>query len=98
MEHLGVGHQLQTKILMDMMSDYHWYTYLLHQTDALYQGFDWHTRYPRPSRSKKWTKILRPIWNEIQLTDLNSEYTDDSGDNDKYYDSTPWKVESEKTE
>ena len=41
---------------------------------------------------------LHPIWNEIQLTDLNSEYTDDSGDNDEYYDSTPWKVESEKTE
>ena len=76
-------------------SDYRWYTDLLHQTDALYQGFD--TRHPRASRSKKGTKILRPIWNEIQLTDLNSEYTDDSGDNDEYYDSTPWKVESERT-
>ena len=79
-------------------SDYRWYTDLLHQTGALYQGFDRHTRYPRSRRSKKWTKILPPIWNEIQLTDLNSEYTDDSGDNDEYYDPTPWKVESEKTE
>ena len=26
--------------------DYSWYTDLLHQTDALYQGFDRHTRYP----------------------------------------------------
>ena len=34
-------------------SDYHWYTDLLHQTDALYQGFDWHTRYPRASRLEK---------------------------------------------
>ena len=25
---------------MDMMSDYCWYTDLLHRTDALYQGFD----------------------------------------------------------
>ena len=53
-------------------------------------------RYPRASRSKKWSKILRPIWNEIQLTDLNSEY--DNSDNDEYCDSTPWKVKSEKTE
>ena len=53
-------------------SDYHWYTDLLHQTDALYQGFDRHTRYPRASRSKRWIKILRPIWYEIQHTDLNS--------------------------
>ena len=73
-------------------TDYRWYIDLLHQ------GFDRHTRYPRSSRSKKWTKILRPIWNEIPLIDLTSEYTDDSGDNDEYYDSTPWKVESEKTE
>ena len=79
-------------------SDYCWYTDLLYQTNALYQGYDRHTSYPRASRLKKWTNILRPIWNEIQLTDLNSEYTDDSGDNDKYYDPTPWKVESEKTE
>ena len=62
------------------------------QTYALCQGFDRHTRSPRASRSKKWTKILRPIWNEIHLSDLNSEY--DSGDNEEYYDPTPWKVES----
>ena len=62
------------------------------------QGYDRHNSYPRASRSKKWTKILRAIWNEIQLTDLNSEYTYDNGDNDEYYDPTPWKVESEKTE
>ena len=42
--------------------------------------------YPIASRSKKWTKILRSIWNEIQLTDLTSTY--DSGDNDEYYDPT----------
>ena len=77
--------------------DYRWCTDLPHQTDALYQGFDRHTRYPRASRSKKWTKILRPIWNEIQLTDLNIVYTDDSGDNVEYCDPTPWNVESEKT-
>ena len=71
-------------------SDYRWYTNLLHQTDALYQGFDRHTRYPRASRSKKWAKILRPIWNEIQLTDLNSLY--DSSDNGEYYNQTPWEV------
>ena len=41
---------------------------------------------PKASISKKWTKILRPIWNEIQLTGLNSEYTNDSGDNDEYLD------------
>ena len=53
-------------------SGYRWYTDLLHKTHALYKGFDRHTRYPRANRSKKWTKILRPIWNEIQLTDLNT--------------------------
>ena len=57
--------------------------------NLLYQGVDRHTRYPRTSRSKKWTKILRPIWNEIQLSDLNSGYTDDIGDNDEYYAPTP---------
>ena len=68
--------------------DYHWYTDFLHQTDALYQGFDRHTRYPRANRSKKCTKILRSIWNEIQLTDLNSKY--DSTDDDEYCDPTLW--------
>ena len=66
--------------------------------DALYQGFDRHTRYLRSSRSKTWTKILRPIWNEIQFTDFNSEDTDNSGDNEEYCDPAPRKVESEKTE
>ena len=76
-------------------SHYRWYTDLMHQTDALYQGFDRHTRYPRASRSKKWAKILRPIWNEIQLTDLTSVY--DSSNNDEYYEPTSRKVEFEKT-
>ena len=53
-------------------SDYRCYTDLLHQTYALYQGFYRHTRYPRSSRSKKWAKILHPIWNEIQFTDFNT--------------------------
>ena len=34
-------------------SDYRWYTYLLHQTDVLYQGFDRHTRYPSASKWRR---------------------------------------------
>ena len=49
------------------------------------------------SRSKKWTNFLGPIWNEIQLTGLVSEDSDDDklhgddendSDGEEYHDSS----------
>ena len=66
-------------------TDFTWYKDILHQTSALHQDY---IRYnnPRASKSKKWTSILRPIWNEIQVTgwgdndgeESGSEYSEDS--------------------
>ena len=53
------------------------YKELLHETSALYQDYDPYNTYPRASRSKKWTNILGPIWNEFQFTGLVSEDSDD---------------------
>ena len=42
------------------------YKELLYETHALYQNYDARNPYPRASGSKKWTRLLRPIWNEFQ--------------------------------
>ena len=55
-------------------SDYHWYTDLLHQTDALYQGFDRHTRYPRASRSNSMIVVL--MTNIMTQHQVKSEKTE----------------------
>ena len=53
------------------------YKELLHETSARYQDYDTYNKYPRASRSKKWTIILCPIWNEFQFTGLVPEDSDD---------------------
>ena len=64
---------------------------------ALYQDYDPYNKYPRASRSKKWTNILAPIWNEFQFTGLVSEDSDDDtlqdddekdSDEEEYHDSS----------
>ena len=42
------------------------YKELLYETHALHQNYDPSNPYPRASGTKKWTKLLRPIWNEFQ--------------------------------
>ena len=41
------------------------------------QDYDPYTKYPRASRSKKWSNTLGPIWNEFQFAGLVSEDSDD---------------------
>ena len=41
------------------------YKELLHETHVLHQDYDKYSRYPRANRSKKWVKILAPIWREF---------------------------------
>ena len=41
--------------------DYERYKELLYETNALHRDHDPRSSYPRANRSKKWTKILRPI-------------------------------------
>ena len=53
------------------------YKKLLYETSALYQDYDPYNKYPRASRSKNWTNILGPIWNEFQFAGLVSEDSDD---------------------
>ena len=42
------------------------YKELLHETSAMHQHYDSHNHYPRASGGKKWTHILRPIWQEFE--------------------------------
>ena len=56
------------------------YKELLHETSAMHQHYDPRSRYPRASRSKKWTHILRPIWTEFQMTGIVS--TNEDGERD----------------
>ena len=41
------------------------YKELLHEASVLHQDYDRYVQYPRANRSKKWTKILAPIWQEF---------------------------------
>ena len=42
------------------------YKELLHETSAMHQHYDARDPYPRASGGKKWTRILRPIWQEFE--------------------------------
>ena len=56
--------------------DYERYKELLHETDVLYRNNDPQSSYPRTSRSKKWTTLLHPIWEEFQRDGLVSDDDD----------------------
>ena len=42
--------------------DYERYKELLYETNLLYCDYNHPSSYPRANKLKKWTKILRPIW------------------------------------
>ena len=48
--------------------DFNRYKELLHETSALYQEYDPLSHHPRANKSKKWKKILGPIWREFEET------------------------------
>ena len=58
------------------------YKELLHETHALHQDYDKYSRRPRSNRSKKWTKILAPIWKEFTEHGIVQDENSDSEDED----------------
>ena len=54
------------------------YKELLHETHVLHQDFDPYVHYPRANRSKKWKKILGPIWKEFNEQGIVQDEADDS--------------------
>ena len=56
--------------------DYNRYKELLHETSALRQEYDPLSHHPRANRSKKWKKILGPIWREFQEAGVVEEDPD----------------------
>ena len=54
------------------------YKELLHETHVLHQDFDPYVRYPRANKSKKWKKILGPIWKEFTEQGIVQNEADDS--------------------
>ena len=46
--------------------DYERYKELLYKMNLLYRDYDPRSSYPRANKSKKWTIILRPIWEDSQ--------------------------------
>ena len=57
------------------------YKELLHETHVLHQDYDKYSRYPRANRSKKWVKILAPIWREFSEQGIvQDEQTEEDSD------------------
>jgi len=69
--------------------DFNRYKELLHETSALYHEYNPLSRYPRASKSRKWKKILKPIWREFQeegvVEDPDSAATSVPGEGIKMY-------------
>ena len=59
--------------------DYERYKELLYETQVLYRNFDSASSYPRANKSRKWKKILAPIWDDFQRDGIIT-----SDDDDKY--------------
>ena len=62
--------------------DYERYKELPYETNVLYRGYDPHSNYPKGNNSKKWTKIIRPIWEDFQREWILS---DDEEEEEEYY-------------
>ena len=56
-----------------LFEDYERYKELLYQTNILYRDYDPRSSYPRVNKSRKWTKILRPIWEDFQWKGIVSD-------------------------
>ena len=54
------------------------YKELLHETHVLHQDYDPYVHYPRANKSKKWKKILAPIWTEFREKGIVQDEADDS--------------------
>ena len=54
------------------------YKELLHETHVLHQDFDPYLHYPRANKSRKWKKILGPIWKEFSEQGIVLNEVDDS--------------------
>ena len=67
------------------------YKELLYETSALNQDYDPSSPYPRANRSKKWKKILAPIWQEfkengiVEDPDDSTDFSDAEGEGLKMY-------------
>ena len=61
------------------------YKELLHEASVLHQDYDRYVQYPRANRSKKWTKILAPIWQEFR----NEGIVPDEEDEEDGYETPP---------
>ena len=59
-------------------TDYKRYKELLHETSALHQEYNPLSHYPRANKSKKWKKILGPIWREFQEEGIVDEKEQES--------------------
>ena len=60
------------------VEDLNRYKELLHETHVLHQDFDPYVHYPRANKSKKWKKILSPIWKEFSEQGIVQNEVDDS--------------------
>ena len=56
---------------------------LLYETNVLYRGYDSRSSYPRANKSKKWTKIRRPILEDVQRKGIVSD--DDEEEEEEYH-------------
>lgn len=66
------------------------YKELLHETSAMHQHYDSKSSYPRASGGKKWTRILRPIWQEFEsIGSIPQQSRSDKGDDADSLDGTP---------
>ena len=54
------------------------YKELLHETHVLHQDYDPYVHYPRANKSKKWKKILAPIWTEFREKGIVQDEADNS--------------------
>ena len=52
---------------------YDQYQELLYETNAIYRDYDPRSNYPRANKWKKWTKILRPIWEDFQREGVSDD-------------------------
>ena len=66
------------------------YKELLHETSAMHQHNDSKSSYLRASGGEKWTRILRPIWQEFEsIGSIPQQSRSDKGDDADSLDGTP---------
>ena len=62
----------------------------MHETSAIHHNYDARDPYPRASGGKKWTRILRPIWQEFEsIGSIPQQSKSDKDDDADSLDGTP---------